>query len=241
MTKEKKIKTIGVLGGMGPAASANLYTHMIHKSQIDYHAEQDTDYPEMIIYSLALEGFDETGFVDSEQVKEQLTKGVKKLETAGADFIVIACNTVHHFYDEMQEAVSVPILNILNVTAEAVKRHEYSTVGLLSSSSTRDYKIYEKAFEKQGLKTISLTDVEQERIDKVILHVMSGSENTDDIAKMKIICNRLIDEGAEAIVLGCTELPLAISQNDLNIPVFDSTAILSETALKKAYNYKIKN
>jgi len=235
MKEGKTIKTIGILGGMGPAASADLYTNINEKAQLDYHAEQDTDYPPLFIYSMPLEGFDETGFVDPDSVKKQLIEGVKKLESIGSDFIVIACNTVHHFYEEMQSAVSIPILNILDVTSTAVKHHGYNTIGLLSSASTREYGIYESAFEKNSIKTISVTDVEQEHLDKVILHIMSGSTTEDDLSQIKIICSRLIDEGSQAIVLGCTELPLAISQSDLNIPIFGSTALLSDAALKKAY------
>ncbi len=111
-----KHKTIGVLGGMGPEASANLYSKIIKYAQYKYNAVQDFDYPPIIIYSLPLFGFDETGIVDEKLVKQQLIDGVKKLESAGCDLIIIGCNTVHIFYDEMQAAIKIPILNIVEGT-----------------------------------------------------------------------------------------------------------------------------
>ena len=111
------MKTIGVLGGMGPAASATLYANMIEYAQSKYNAVQDTDYPPIIIYSLPLSGFDETGITDENLVKKQLIKGVQILEDAGCDSIVIACNTVHVFHDDMQKAVTIPVLHIVEETA----------------------------------------------------------------------------------------------------------------------------
>ncbi|MEI6597728.1 MAG: hypothetical protein WCL22_01665 [bacterium] len=83
------MKTIGILGGMGPAASANFYQRIVEIAQHDFGAVQDTDFPPMFLYNLPLSGFDETGFVDAEEVKKQLISGVKKLEAIGSDFIVI--------------------------------------------------------------------------------------------------------------------------------------------------------
>ena len=108
-------KTIGVLGGMGPEASSTLYRKIIKYSQNEYNAIQDCDYPPIIINSLTLFGFDETGITDHELVKSQLIEGVQQLEKAGSDLIIIGCNTVHCYFDDMQNAVNVPIFNIIEV------------------------------------------------------------------------------------------------------------------------------
>ena len=142
----KKNKTIGILGGMGPEASANLYSKMIKYTQHEYGAVQDSDYPPIIIYSMPLLGFDETGIVDQDSVKMQLIEGVRKLENAGCDLIIIGCNTVHIFFDEMQAAVNIPILNIVEETKKKVVDFGCKKVGLFASESTSKTKLYQKRF-----------------------------------------------------------------------------------------------
>lgn len=220
---------------MGAAASADFYTRVVKLAQQNYKAEQDTDFPAMLIYNLPLSGFDETGFVDPEIVKAQLAAGVKKLEAAGSQFIVIPCNTVYHFYSEMQAAVGIPILNIIEVTAAAVKRAGYHTVGLLNSQSTKQYSLYENAFSAQDIATLSTTDLEQEKVNQVILHVMSGTQGKADIEALQSIISRYAQAGAQALVVGCTELPLAITQADSSLPLFNSSVLLAEAALRYSY------
>lgn len=223
---------IGILGGIGPLASANLYQKIIKIMQEVYHAEQDTDFPPMIIYNLPLFGFDETGFTNPALVKNQLIDGVKKLENMGSDFIIIACNTVHYFFQEMQNAIKIPIINIIEKTAEAVNEKGLKIVGLLSSESTNKLKIYQKILDNYSIKTLTTTDRQQKLLNKIILHVMSGTQSDIDKDCLKDIINNLCQQGAQGIILGCTELPLVISQNDVKIPIFDSTEIITKSALQ---------
>ena len=220
---------------MGPVTSANLYQLINHTAQRDYHAEQDTDFPEIFIYSMPLTGFDETGFVDKASVLDQLVRGVQKLESSGSDFIIIPCNTVHHFIDEMRAAVRIPILSIIEETIDRVAQADIGTVGLLSSESTRHFNLYEAALTARSIDTISASDAEQDIINKAILHVMGGAQNSEDTVNLKLIAERMIREGAEGIVLGCTELPLVLAQRDINVRLFSSTQILASAALARAY------
>jgi aspartate racemase len=148
ISHEQNFKTIGVLGGMGAAASADFYQSLVKIAQKKYGAENDDDFPAIWIYNLPITGFDETGFVDEESVKQQLITSVKKLESAGSDFIVIPCNTVHYFYKEMSESIKIPIISILEATALAVKKAGFKKVGLLNSQSTKNYHLYENIFDK---------------------------------------------------------------------------------------------
>lgn len=235
-TKYTPSLSIGILGGMGPSASADFYTKLVRIAQYEYRAEQDTDFPTVYLYSLALRGFDETGFSDPEEVKKQLIEGVKKLTTFGCDFITIPCNTVHYFMTEMQQAVTVPILSILEVVAKEAVTAGHTKVGLLSSQSTRELRLYEEAFANVSVDTISATDEEQTLVNEVIRHVMGGAQDENDTAILKKIADRFIAEGASAVVLGCTELPLAIKQTDVSYPLLNSIEILARTALKRTYN-----
>ncbi len=219
---------------MGPLASANLYQKIVKIAQELYHAEQDTDFPPMIIYNLPLFGFDETGFANPTLVKGQLIAGVKKLESAGSDFVIIACNTVHYFYQEMQGAIEVPIISIIRETVEAADKKGLKVVGVLSSESTNKLKIYQRVLGDYGIKPLSATDQQQKLLNGVIFHVMSGMQGEADKECLKTIIYDLYKQGAQGILLGCTELPLAIKQSDVDVELFDSTEILAECALEYA-------
>ncbi len=232
----KKYKTIGILGGMGAAASADLYARIVRIAQTNYSAQQDSDFPEMWIYNLSLTDFDETGFVNKDSVLNQLVAGVTKLSGTGSDFIVIPCNTVHFFYHEMQATISIPIVSIIDTVADAVVQAKHNTIGIISSKSTREMGLYEQAMSARGVSVVSVNDEEQEHVDAIILRVIGGSQDQSDINEMKRIAERLTSSGAQGVVLGCTELPLAISQKDTRIPLFSSTELLAEAALRNAYS-----
>ena len=233
---KNKNKTIGVLGGMGPVASANLYMKIIKYAQHKYNAVQDSDYPPIIIYSLSLLGFDETGIVDKELVKKQLIEGVKKLESAGCDLIIIGCNTVHVFYDEMQAAVKIPIFNITEETKKIVLKFGYKKVGLFASESTNKLGLYQEKFKTSGIEVISPNQAQQEILNNVIKHVMGGNQKIDDIIALKGIAADYLKQGAEAIVMGCTEIPLAINQSHTDIKLFDTIEIIIQSAVDFSLN-----
>ena len=219
---------------MGAAASADFYKQLVVITQKIYHAQNDDDFPPMWIYNLPIRDFDETGFVDTGSVKNQLVESVKKMEAVGSDFIVIPCNTVHHFYSEMQAAVDIPILNLLEATAEAVEKREFKKVGLLTSQSTRKYKLYETILANHGIAALSASDSEQQEVNKVIGNVIAGMQGAADVSAIQKVVERYLRDGAQVVVLGCTELPLAFSQTDCSVSLFSSTEVLAEAALRFA-------
>ena len=229
--KKNNNKVIGVLGGMGPGASASLYSKIIEYAQYKYGAVQDEDYPPIIIYSLPLGGFDETGIVDEGMVKSQLIEGVKKIELAGCDMIIIACNTVHVYYEAMQSAVDIPILNIIEKTKEKVEEAGYKKVGLLVSESTNKLQIYQKEFLTVGIEIISPNKSQQIVINNVIEHVMGGNQKIEDIIVLKGIIRDYLAQGSEAVVLGCTEIPLAISEVNTDVKLFDAIKTIVESSV----------
>jgi len=233
-----KSKIIGVLGGMGPEASASLYSKIIKYAQKKYGAVQDSDYPPIIIYSLPLLGSDETGIVNEELVKKQLIEGVKKLESAGCSFIIIGCNTVHILFDEMQNAVKIPILNIIEQTKNKVINSGYNKIGIFASESTNKTGLYQYEFMESGIDFISPNKKQQNILNKVIEHVMGGNQKTEDVISLKSIAKDYLNQGAEAIVMGCTEIPLAITQSQINIKLFDTTEIIAQSAVDCFYESK---
>ena len=143
---KKPTNKIGVLGGAGPGATANFFSDLVSICQDKYEARQDTEFPEIFLYNMPMEGFNETGFADQGLVKNQLINGVQKLENWGADFIVLPCNTVHFFTKEMRDSIKIPLISIIESTVKELKKKNIKTVGILSSHSTRDLELYKKAF-----------------------------------------------------------------------------------------------
>jgi len=231
----KEFKTIGILGGMGPYASANMYRLIVEIGQKEFKAEQDNDFPPMILYSLPLDGFDETGIVDKRLVLEQLVKGSKKLQQAGCDFFVIACNTVHYFQDELRKNIGIPLLSIIDETVTEVKRGNIKKVGLLTSDSAASLKLYINKLEKLGIKSIRANSEEQKELNDLILEVMRGHLTDRNKERLLALAESLTKRGAQAIIIGCTELPLIDEFIKQKYKTFDALEIISRHALKEAY------
>lgn len=223
---------IGILGGMGPEASAYFYHLLIEIAQEKYGAVQDTDYPPAVIYNMPLTDFDETGIRDVESVRTQLIEGVRKLESFGATHIVIACNTVHQFYEDMQGAVTIPILNIVDEAVSESKRRGYKKVLLLTSESTNTSGLYRDACARASLESISVREADQKKLNEIILHVMAGTQGTADVHLVDDMVKRT-EGSADAVLLGCTELPLALREGDIDIPVLNANRIVLEAVLEK--------
>lgn len=213
------MKTIGILGGLGPAASAQFYTTLIDIAQKEYYAVQDADFPKILLYTVSIPDFDETG--DLTSAKEPLIQGVKALETMGSELIVIPCNTVHHLYSDMQSAVKVPIVNMIECVARVARK--YTTVGLLTSEETKESKLYTLP------NALTTTQAEQSLVNEAIRHAMAGLS-----FDLSPVIDRFITDGAEAILLGCTELPLVVKKANGH-PLLSSTEILAHATLQRAY------
>ncbi len=229
-----EFKKIGILGGMGPEASANFYYKIIYYCQKKYQAVQDTDYPPMIIYSLPLTGFDESGIVDKEIVLQQLIHGVKLLEQSNCDFIVMPCNTIHCFINELRKESSIPIMSIIEETVTKLKQAKNPIIGLLASETTLKLQLYQELLNNNNLFCISPTENDGQFITHLICEVMSGTVTAGTKNEVLSIIKRMEKQSANAIVLGCTEIPLAITQKDVNTTVYDTLQILAEAAVDYA-------
>ena len=223
-----KYKTIGILGGMGPEATADLYLHIIQLFQQKYGAIYDSDFPEIIIVNLPIPDVVENAN-EQNAVKEMLIEGVKKLEKTGADFVAIPCNTVTYYIKEMQNAVSIPIINILQETANEVIRSRVKKVGLLGTETTIKSKIYDNVLRE--LQILTLEKLEQIETTKIIMNILAGRKTSEDRKKLLEFVQKLKNKGAEKIILGCTELPLLIKENN---DVFDTLEILAKSTVKMA-------
>lgn len=231
-------KVIGILGGMGPVASADSYVTLTKTCQQKYNAVQDSDFPTVILYSLPLKNFDNIGFgEDLEQrafIVDQLLKALHILEKAGAELIVIDCNTVHYFFEELQNKIKVPIINLIQLTIEYIVEVKYKKVAVLSSQTSRDLQLYTKPLERLGVEVLNTSESEQETVNEAILAVMSGLVTPIHIVKLNKIINEFNAKGAECILMGCTEISNIAGQFSHNAVLVDSEALAIEKALELA-------
>lgn len=231
---KNKFKTIGILGGIGPSASASMYMRIIEYMQKNYGAWDDADFPKVMVYSTSLSGFNEYGIADKELVAADLVQAVKKLEDMGSELIIVACNTVHYFDKQMEAAVTVPLVHMISEACSEVKKAGYTKVGIACSQSTKDLGLYRDGLTAIGVEPLVTTDEEQRIINGAIKDVMSGQQDSHTKSELNKVFKRFKASGAEAILLGCTELPLAISEDDTDSKLVDANHVVIKQAIELA-------
>ncbi|MFH1089826.1 MAG: amino acid racemase [Candidatus Uhrbacteria bacterium] len=226
-----KKKIIGVLGGMGPESTAIFYHALIQQCQKQYGVQYDSDYPEIFIYNLPIPDVVE-GLTKPEETLAALIGGAQKINSIGVDFMVMPCNTAHYFYPGMAKAISIPFICIFLATAKKIKSRGYTKVGFLSTETTVKYKSYDKDFEKNGIELVLPESDDKESLTKIIMNILAGRKLDSDKEVLKQIIERLKTRGAKAIVLACTDLPILLKQEDVDIEVFDTVEILAEATIQ---------
>jgi aspartate racemase len=157
-----------------------------------------------------------------------------RLQRAGADFAVIACNTLHVVFDQVQSRSPIPLLSIIDATAEKIMNESIDTVGLLGTSFTMEHQFYRDGLTRHGIEVLSPNKASREYLDKIILDELSiGVINPETRIKALTIIDELVNDGAKGIVLGCTELPLLL-KNHPDYKLFDTASIHAEKAPQHA-------
>lgn len=226
-------KIIGVLGGMGPESTAIFYYDLIKQCQKQYGAKQDEDYPEIFIYNLPIPNIVE-GLRKPKETLNMLVSGAKKIDSIGVDFMVMPCNTAHYFYPEMEKSIKIPFICIFLASAKKIKKTGYKKIGFLATETTIKYKSYDRDFEKNGIELVLPEQADQERLTNIILNILAGKKLDTDKNQLKQIIKNLKEKGAEAILLACTDLPILLKKDDIDIEVFDTVEILAEATCQYA-------
>lgn len=226
-------KIIGVLGGMGPESTAIYYAAVIKQCQKQYGAQLDEDFPEIFIYNLPIPNIVQ-GLQQPEKTTAMLIQGAKKIESIGVDFMVMPCNTAHYFYPDMKSAVTIPFICIFLATAKKIKERGFKKVGFLATETTIDKKAFGTDFEKNDIQLIFPDTSDQIHVTQIILNILAGTKYDADKERLKKIIENLQHNGAEAIVLACTDLPILLKQEDVDIPIFDTVEILAEATVQYA-------
>jgi aspartate racemase len=172
-----------------------------------------------------------------EPLRQTMLDAAQRLKQGGADFIVIASNTMNSASGIIEEKVNIPVLHIADATGRAINRSRLKTVALLGTKYTMEQGFYRDILEKKyGLRVVVPNQEERDYINKVIFDELCAGKFYDESRKRYVqIINRLVkEEGAQGAILGCTEIPLLVKQHDVRVPVFDSTEIHSQAAVNYA-------
>jgi aspartate racemase len=226
-------KIIGILGGMGPEATADLYFKIIKATP----AKRDQDHPRIIIYSNSKVP-DRTAAIlgIGPSPMPELIRAGKRLEEAGADFIIIPCNTAHYFIDQLQKELRVPIFNMIKLSAKEAHK-AYSKVrkaGILATDGTLKSKLYKTAYDEVGIEIIEPSSERQADVMKAIYQCVKAGNLIDGGVLLRGIATELVTAGAELMICGCTEVSLVLKQGDLAVPVLDPLQLLAEAATTEA-------
>jgi aspartate racemase len=226
-------KRIGILGGMSPESTVEYYQHITRTYTERFG---DYGYPEVIIYSVSFQPYVDWPNQDRwDLVAQGLSEAAQKLEAAGADLIVIATNTMHLVFDQVQASVTVPMLSLLDAVSDAILAQEIETVGLLGTRFTMERTFYQDALVSRGITVLVPNAQDREYVNAVIYdELVAGQIRDESRAGYVAIIRRLAEQGAEGIILGCTEIPLLISEENAGMPLFDTTVIHAEAALNYA-------
>jgi aspartate racemase len=228
------MKTIGMIGGMSWESSIEYYriTNEIVKEKLGgLHSAKS------LMYSVDFAEIESLQHANCwEEATQAMITAARHLEAGSADFVVICTNTMHKMADDVESAIGIPLLHIADATADAIKAQGLTSIGLLGTRFTMEEDFYRgRLVEKHGLDVI-IPDVEdRETIHRVIYdELVLGEIKTESREAYKKIIEKLIAEGAQGIVLGCTEIGLLVKEEDSPVPVFDTAYIHAVTAVEYA-------
>ena len=224
-------KTLGIVGGMGPLATAMLFENVATLTQVS----RDQDHIRVLIDSNP-QIPDRTAHIiaDGEDPRPELIATAKHLESMGADFLIMPCNTAHYFYDDIIKELSIPFLHMVNETAGHIRTHYPATqiVGVLATEGTCRAGVYEKALTSQNLTPIVPEAPMQKHVTDLIYGIKAGK--TGSIQGFMEAVESLKNQGATCFVLGCTELSVAKKIHGFSGAFVDPLTVIAETAIRFA-------
>ncbi|MEY8352980.1 aspartate/glutamate racemase family protein [Lachnospiraceae bacterium 54-53] len=225
------MKTIGLLGGMSWESTITYYqivNKIVNQELGGLHSAK------VLLYSVdfaEIERCQANG--DWEKSAEILSEAAENLERAGAGFLVICTNTMHKVAPQIQNRIRIPIIHIAEATADELKRQNISKVVLLGTKYTMTQDFYKEKLEKSGILVLIPDEQEIETVNDIIYHELcQGIVSESSKNKYIGIIDRLAKQGAQGVILGCTEIGLLIRQKDLTLPVFDTTQIHASKAAR---------
>ncbi len=230
-------QSIGIVGGMGPVATLDLFDKILR------HTDAHTDAEHIRIYIDCHTGIpDRTKAILSggESPVPYIAESAEKLANMGADFLLIPCNTSHYFYEEIARLSPVPILHMIRETAKSLGMNGVKRVGLLATDGTVSAGVYQEALREQGIETILPPPDAQREVMRLIYDGVKAGAESFDVAPIVSELARMKNLGAERIVLGCTELPIGFVKYGIpTADTVDAADVLAKAAVVAA-GYPVK-
>ena len=220
-------KRIGILGGISHESTARYYS-LIHEKY--YAWRRDFHYPEVIVYSLDFQRFTEYENTDMDAYVGYIMQGVKGLEEAGADFIVMAANSPHAVFEQVSQRSSVPLLSIAEATLRRAHSMGLRRLLLLGIKFTMQGSFYQDAGRRLGIQVVAPKEHDQDEVERIVFEeLVVGIRNEGSRRRLLDIIGAYTVDGG---ILGCTELPLILEQGDSSLPLLDTMDIHVEAALE---------
>ncbi len=229
------MKTIGLLGGMSWQSTVEYYriiNERIEQELGGHHSAQ------ILISSVDFDPLVALAHEDRwMEIASRLNDEARKLQQAGADFFLIGTNSIHRVADEICEGIDIPLLHIVDATAAAINDAGITKVALLGTAFVMNDAFYPEILSRHSIDTLIPEETDRKSIHRIIFEELVHGTTTDPSRKEFLrIIDDLKHEGAEGVILGCTEIPLLVKQEQVSIPVFDTTTIHAEAAAQMALN-----
>lgn len=224
-------KIIGVLGGMGPDATVDFMSKVIGLTP----ADKDQDHIHMIVdHNPRVPNRQAAILADGADPGPELAAMAARLEAAGADYLVIPCNTAYVFRDAVVSASDLPLISIIDVTVADAAATGATSIGVLATDGCLAAGVYQEALTAAGLTPVLPVDTEIEQFMTLCHRIKAGYQGERVARDMAELAKALVDRGAEAVIAGCTEIPLVLKQSAIDVPLISSTDVLAAATLALA-------
>ncbi|MCH7822257.1 MAG: amino acid racemase [Proteobacteria bacterium] len=224
-------KTVGVLGGMGPDATVDFMAKVIALTP----AEKDQDHVHMIVdQNPKVPNRQEAILADGEDPGPVMAEMAQRLEVAGADFLVVPCNSAFGFASVVAGAVSIPLVSIIDVTVAAAVEHGATAVGVLATDGCLKAGVFQDALEKVGVEAVLPSDYELGKLMTLVNRIKAGYQGESIARDMATLATALVDRGAQSVIAGCTEIPLVLDAAAVDVPLISSTDVLAQQTVALA-------
>lgn len=225
------MKAVGIIGGLGPETTAEFYLGVIFECQ----KINDVQRPAITIASVPLPFEIENDLITKNIGKERyipfLIAEARRLEKAGADFLVMPCNSLHVFIEQIRQSISIPVLSIVEATVEYLKTNGYLKVGLISTSATIANSVYEAKLADNNISYVTPDDLQKAKMDRIIQRLVAGQHLNNDRETVHGIIEGMIQKKVDCVALACTDLQLLIPKSD-TVPIFDTMKILINATIQ---------
>jgi aspartate racemase len=225
------MKTIGMIGGMSWESSLEYYRIMNQATKEKLGGFHSAP---CLLYSVDFDEVEKLQHLgDWKSLTQLMIEAAQRVKNAGADFLVICTNTMHKMADEVQSTVQIPLLHIVDVVAEAIKANGQNRVGLLGTKFTMEQEFYKGRLKDiHGINVLIPVDEERQAVHDILYNELCLGEILEPSReRFQSIIQNLVERGAQGIVLGCTEIPLIVHQDDYDIPLYDTTSLHAKAAV----------